>query len=67
VEGQYVILRFKERGSVDDAEFASRKNEIANQLLQMKRREAVLAWIEGSKAAMIKEGRLEFTRDGKDL
>lgn len=67
VEGQYVILRFKERGSVDDAEFASRKNEIANQLLQMKRREAVMAWIEGSKAAMIKEGRLEFTRDVKDL
>lgn len=67
VDGNYVILRFKGRGSVDDAEFASQKNAFANQLAQTKKKEAVMAWIEGSKAAMIKEGRLEFTRDLKDL
>ncbi len=37
VDGNYVILRFKERGSVDDAEFASQRNAIANQLIQTKR------------------------------
>jgi peptidyl-prolyl cis-trans isomerase D len=67
VDGNYVILRFKQRGSVDDAEFASQKNAFADQLIQTKKKEAVMAWIEGSKAAMIKEGRLEFTRDFKDL
>jgi peptidyl-prolyl cis-trans isomerase D len=67
LDGNYVILRFKERGSVDNAEFASQRDAIANQLIQTKRKEAVMAWIEGSKTAMIKEGRLEFTRDSKDL
>jgi peptidyl-prolyl cis-trans isomerase D len=67
VDGNYVILRFKERGSVDDAEFASQKNEIVNYLVRTKKTETVKAWIEGSKAALVKEGRLEFTRDFKDL
>jgi hypothetical protein len=62
-----VILRFKQRGSVDDAEFASQKNAIANYLVQTKKTETVKAWIEGSKAALVKEGRLEFTRDFNDL
>ena len=67
VDGNYVILRFKEKGSVDDNEFASQKNAIANYLARTKKTEAVKAWIEGSKAALVKEGRLEFTRDFKDL
>jgi len=67
VEGNFVIVRLKGRGSVDEAEFASQKNVVANQLLQIKSQQAVMAWIEGSKAAMIKEGRLVFTRDVKDL
>ena len=67
VDGNYVILRFKQRGSVDDAEFASQKNAIANYLVQTKKTETVKAWIEGSKAALVKEGRLEFTRDFNDL
>ena len=52
---------------MDDAEFASQKDAIANYLDQTKKDEVVKAWIEGSKAALIKEGRLEFTRDFKDL
>lgn len=67
VEGNYVILRFKQRGSVDETEFASQKNAIANYLVRTKKAEAVKSWIEGSKAALVKEGRLEFTRDFKDL
>ena len=67
VDGNYAILRFKQRGSVDDAEFASQKNAIANYLVRTKKAEAVKSWIEGSKAALVKEGRLKFTRDFKDL
>lgn len=67
VAGNYVILRFKGRGSVDNAEFESQKNAIADHLMKTKKKEVVMAWIEGSKAAMIKEGRIEFTRDFKDL
>jgi peptidyl-prolyl cis-trans isomerase D len=67
VEGNYVIIRFKERGKSNDAEFAAQKDAIAKYLEQQKKSETVKAWIEGSKAALIKEGRLEYTRDFKDL
>lgn len=67
VDGNYVILRIKEKSSVDDNQFASEKDAIANYLARTKKMEAVKAWIEGSKTALIKEGRLEFTRDFKDL
>jgi peptidyl-prolyl cis-trans isomerase D len=67
VGGNYVVVRFKERGRVDEAEFAAERNMIASSLMQTKRMEAVKSWIEGSKAALIKEGRLELKRDLKDL
>ena len=67
VEGNYVIMRFKERGKSNDAEFAAQKDAIAKYLEQQKKNETVKAWIEGSKAALIKEGRLKYTRDFKDL
>jgi peptidyl-prolyl cis-trans isomerase D len=67
INGNYVILRFKEKGSVDDSGFASQKNAIENYLVRTKKTETIKAWIEGSKTALIKEGRLEFTRDFKDL
>jgi peptidyl-prolyl cis-trans isomerase D len=67
VEGNYVIVRFKERGKLNDVDFAAQKDAIAKYLGQQRRSETFKAWIEGSKAALIKEGRLEFTRDFKDL
>ncbi len=67
VDGNYVILQLKEKSSVDDNQFASEKDAIANYLARTKKMEVVKAWIEGSKTALIKEGRLEFTRDFKDL
>ncbi len=67
VEGNYVIVRFKEKGKLNDAEFAAQKEAIAKYLGQQKKSETFKAWIEGSKAALIKEGRLELTRDFKDL
>lgn len=67
VDGNYVILKFKARGKADDAEFIAQKDAIVNYLLRTKRTETIKAWIEGSKAALVKEGRLKFTRDLKDL
>jgi peptidyl-prolyl cis-trans isomerase D len=67
VEGNYVIIRFKDKGKSSDTEFAAQKDAIAKYLEQQKKSETVKAWIEGSKAALIKEGRLEYTRDFKDL
>jgi peptidyl-prolyl cis-trans isomerase D len=67
VDGGYVIVRFKERGKVDEAGFAAQKESIAQYLRQQRQGEIVKAWVEGSKAALIKDGRLAFTRDLKDL
>ena len=67
VDGNYAIIRFKGRDKGDDKGFASQKDAIAKYLLQAKRGETFRSWIEGSKAALLKEGRLKFTRDFKDL
>jgi peptidyl-prolyl cis-trans isomerase D len=67
VDGNYVIVRLKERGKLNEAEFAAQKDAIANYLAKQKKVETVRAWIEGSKAALVKAGRLEFLRDFKDL
>jgi peptidyl-prolyl cis-trans isomerase D len=67
IDGNYVIIRFKERGKLDDTEFASRKDSVAQYLRRAKQGEVLRAWIEGSKAALIKDGRLQITREVKDL
>lgn len=67
VNENYVLFRFKERGSVDDTEFASQKEAITGYLLRTKKAEMIKHWIEGSKASLVKEGRIVFTRDFKDL
>jgi peptidyl-prolyl cis-trans isomerase D len=67
VEGDYVIIRLKGEGKLDDKEFASQKDGIAQYLKKTKQGEIIKAWIEGTKAALIKDGRLQLTRDVKDL
>jgi peptidyl-prolyl cis-trans isomerase D len=67
VEDGYVIVRFRERSPVDDSEFASQKGQIAEYLMRVKRAELFKSWIEGSKAVLVKEGRLVFTKDFKEL
>ncbi len=67
IDGNYVIIRLKERGKPDEKEFASRKDAIAQYLKKTMQAEVLRAWVEGSKAAMIKDGQLQFTRDVKDL
>ena len=67
VEGDYVIIRYKAKGKLDDKEFASQKDAVAQYLKKTKQDGVLKAWIEGTKAALIKDGRLELTRDVKDL
>jgi peptidyl-prolyl cis-trans isomerase D len=67
VDDNYVIVRFKEKGKLNAAEFAAQENDFAKYLTQLKKNEAVRAWLEGTKAALVKEGLLQFTRDFKDL
>jgi peptidyl-prolyl cis-trans isomerase D len=67
VGGDYVIIRFKALGAVNENDFLTQKAALKKQLLRARKMEAIRTWIDGNKAAMIKEGKLEFKKDIKDL
>ncbi len=62
-DGNFVIVRFKERSKFDDADFQSQKENMKNLLREFKKNEILSAWIEGRKLALTKEGRLKFNKD----
>jgi peptidyl-prolyl cis-trans isomerase D len=64
--GNSIILRFKERGKIDEGDFHSQKAELKKLVQELKKSETVNAWLEGIKASLIKEGRLKITKDVKD-
>jgi peptidyl-prolyl cis-trans isomerase D len=65
--GKYVVLELKERTSPDDRNFEAQKESLRAALLQARRNNAVQSWINETKAAMIKEGKLKINKDIKDL
>ena len=67
VGGNYVILQLKERAKLDDSDFAANKENLKKSLLQARKNDAVQAWMDGTKTAMIKEGKLKINKDLKDL
>ena len=67
IKGNFVIVKFKERGKLDLKDFEAKKVAIGTQLLRVKKSEVIVSWIMKNKEAMIKEGRLKFTKDIKDI
>ncbi|MGO9138655.1 MAG: SurA N-terminal domain-containing protein [Syntrophales bacterium] len=67
INGNVVIVKFKERGKLDLENFEAKKAAIGVQLLRVKKNEVTVSWIMKNKEAMIKEGRLKFTKDIKDI
>lgn len=67
VNGNYVIVKLKERGKVDKGNFETQKAPLKNLLLSMKRNEYVRSWLDNQKASMIKEGKLKLLKDIKDM
>jgi peptidyl-prolyl cis-trans isomerase D len=67
VGGKIYLLRLKEREKLDDKEFMAKKDMLKGILLNVKKNECVASWIENSRAALIKEGKLKYTRDVKSL
>jgi peptidyl-prolyl cis-trans isomerase D len=62
-----IIVKFKERGKLDLKDFEAKKVAIGTLLLGIKKREVTVSWIMKNKEDMIKEGRLTFTKDIKDI
>ncbi|HUH66635.1 MAG TPA: SurA N-terminal domain-containing protein [Syntrophales bacterium] len=67
VKGNFIIVRFKERGNIDLKDFESKKAAYGGLLLRMKRGEVTASWIVQNREAMIKDGRLKFIKDVKDI
>lgn len=67
VNGNFVIIQFKERGKLDNDDFEVKKEHLKNILLETKRNEYLQSWLGSSKVSMLKEGKLKLTRDIKDL
>jgi len=67
VEGKIYLVRIKERATLDDKGFDAQKDMLRNMLTGIKRNEYISSWIENSKASMIQEGTLKYTRDVKNL
>jgi len=66
-DGAFLLLEFKERSKVSDSDFANQKPALKDALLRIKKTEAIQSWMETTKAAMIKDGRMKFHKETKDL
>jgi len=67
INGNYVIVKFKERGKLDTRNFEAQKGPLKNLLLNMKRNEYLRSWLEYQKTSMMKEKTLSLLKDVKDL
>lgn len=63
----YFILKFKEASKPDDNAFEAQKEMYKKILTAMKQEEAMQTWLEGNKAAMIKEKRVRIKKKVEDL
>jgi peptidyl-prolyl cis-trans isomerase D len=67
VDENQVILRLREIRPADEGNFASQKDAIDQYLLESRKAEIFRAWLEGCKADFVREKRLKFIRDFKEL
>jgi len=63
----YVIVRFKERGTIDLQEFENSKKDLRKIFQELKAAEALTFFIDGMKERLLKEGRLKIKKTVNDL
>jgi len=67
VDGSYVVIRFKEEGTLNEEEWTAKKDLMKRSLLRLKGEAYFLSWLEGTKEKMINTGRLKILRNVEDL
>ncbi|HOJ51569.1 MAG TPA: SurA N-terminal domain-containing protein [Syntrophales bacterium] len=63
----YLVLQLKDWIPPTDQELAQKKATIRETLLQMKKAEAMRFWIEALKTTMVREGRIKYMKEVKEL
>ncbi len=67
INNAYVILKLKDVSKLDVKDFEAKKDEYEKILISIKREEAWQTWLEGNKAAMIREKRIKIKKQVEDL
>jgi peptidyl-prolyl cis-trans isomerase D len=67
INNTYFILKLKEMNKTDESNFEAQKAMYRKVLTSLKQEEAMKTWLEGNKAAMIKEKRVRIKKNVEDL
>ncbi|HOF04402.1 MAG TPA: SurA N-terminal domain-containing protein [Syntrophales bacterium] len=67
MENDYLLVEFRGREKSEQEIPPERMDQLRKAYLHLKRNEAIQAWIEASKSAMLKEGKLKINKDPKEL
>ena len=67
INNSYVVIKLKDLSKLDMKDFKSKKDSYKKIFASIKREEAMQAWLEGNKMAMIKEKRINIKKEVKDL
>jgi peptidyl-prolyl cis-trans isomerase D len=67
INNAYAVLKLKEVSKLDENDFQAKKDMYKKMLISIKREEAMQTWLEGNKAAMIKEKRIRIKKQVEDL
>jgi len=66
-DGHFNVLQLKERAGLEERDFAGKKETLKKNLLERRKSDVLQAWVEGTKAAMMKDGRLTIQKDLKEI
>ena len=67
LDNTYVIFKLKAISALDMNDFEAKKETYRKMAMNLKREEAMKAWMEGNKAELIREKRLKIKKEAKDL
>ena len=66
-DGHFIVLQFKERAGLDERDFAVKKEALKRNLIERRKSDVLQAWVDGTKAALVKDGRLTIQKDLKEI
>ncbi len=67
INGSYVVVRLKERGTINNEEWEKAKEGLKTSLLNFKKEDYFRSWLEETRKMMTKEGRIEILKEVEDI
>ena len=67
VNGNFVILHLKETGVLDAGDFDLKKDSLTRYLAKLKQENFFRSWLDGIKAAMAAQGKIQIIKDAAEL